>query len=78
MVNVLKEIMDQVVTEINSDCGPEHKKSKYRLTVDNELVQKRERAVIPKMIYSEIKGGGGNSLQTTLHVLHEKPCMGQV
>lgn len=40
--------------------------------------KKGERAVIPKMMYSEFQGGGGDSLQTTLYALQDETCMGQL
>lgn len=77
VVNLLKESIDQDSPEINSDCGQEHMKRKFSLSVEKNLMQKRERIVFPEVVYSEILWGGRNSLWTTPYALHFKSCLGQ-
>lgn len=77
VVNLFQKNIDQDVTEVNSDCGHEHKEWKYRLAVENEAVQKGESSVIPKMMYWEIQLWEGNSRWTALYALNEK-CLSQV
>ena len=65
--------MDQDVTEINSDCGHEHKEWKHRLTVENELVQKGESSDSKDYLFRNSVGRREFIMDSSVCIIRETP-----